>query len=599
RSDHQTRALLAIIQLSGAKNDIRLEEVLRVAEVTHQVIASLEKKGLVERFRLEISRIKTYDGDLEGMKTLSKDQRTALDAIERGSRNKPVLLHGVTGSGKTRIYIEEIKEALQRGQHVLYLLPEIALTTQIVVRLQKVFGDQLLVYHSKLNENERVEVWKKTAGLPHLILGARSSIFLPFADLGLIIVDEEHDSSYKQSDPNPRYQGRDSAIYLARLHECPIILGSATPSLESYYNAQSGKYTLVEMKQRYGEIGMPEVAVIDLKKRPTLGYFSRDLLDEIEETHRRGLQTILFQNRRGFAPIMLCTACGWNAMCKNCDTSLTYHKYNNQMQCHFCAYHETPALVCPACGNHELTLKGFGTELIEDDIGIRLPALKVGRLDLDTARGKKRLYQIIHDFEQGKLDVLIGTQMVTKGLDFENVGLVGIINADQLLHYPDFRATERAFQLMTQVSGRAGRRNQQGRVLIQAYQVSHPVVKEVILHDYTTFYRREIAERRHFGFPPFSRVIEVTLKHVKAAVVEKAARSLAQYMEHRLGKRVRGPVVPSVSRVRNKYLQILTIKLEKDAVLIRKTKDWLKEAHALLVKEKGMSTLRFGVNVDP
>ena len=599
RSDHQTRAILAMIQLSSIKNEIRLEEILKSADVTHQVIASLEKKRLVERYRLEVSRIESYRGDKEGPKTLSGDQAGALKRIRNTPNDQPILLHGVTGSGKTRVYIEEIKSALERGQEVLYLLPEIALTTQIVTRLHRVFGDQLLVYHSRLNENERVEVWRKVQGVPHVVLGARSSVFLPFADLGLIIVDEEHDGSYKQSDPNPRYQARDSAIYLAHLFNCKIILGSATPSLESYQNAMQERYALVEMPRRYGDVKMPQIVIIDMKKGAKLGHFSRDLVDEMEEMKRQGLQTILFQNRRGFAPVMHCTACGWNAMCKNCDTSLTYHKYNNQMQCHYCAYHEKPALLCPACGNHELTLKGFGTELIEDDVKVRLPELKVGRLDLDTARGKKRLEQIMMSFENGELDILIGTQMVTKGLDFQNVGLVGVINADQLLHYPDFRATERAFQLMTQVSGRAGRHKRQGRVLIQAYQTSHPVIKEVLDQDFHSFFRREIIERRRFGFPPFSRIIEVTLKHTKAAIVDKAARSMAHYMQQRIGGRVRGPMIPSVSRIRNRYLQVLTIKLEKKAAMISKTKVWLLEAHAILIKQKGMSTLRISINVDP
>ncbi len=599
RSDHQTRAMLAIIQLSASNKNVRLDEILQAADVNHSVIGALEKKGLIERYRLEVSRIKTYAGDKEGVKALSADQKLALEAIGRCPSEQPVLLHGVTGSGKTRVYIEEIKSALTAGRQVLYLLPEIALTTQIVMRLQRVFGDQLLVYHSRLNESERVEVWRKIQGLPHVVLGARSSIFLPFSDLGLIIVDEEHDGSYKQSEPNPRYQARDTAIVLARFHQARIILGSATPSIESYQNTRSGKYRLVELRKRYGEIRMPEILVVDLKRVSKLGYFSRDLLDEIEHTHREGMQTILFQNRRGFAPMLLCTACAWSAMCKNCDTSLTYHKYINQMQCHFCAYHETPALLCPACGNHELTLRGFGTELIEDDIKIRLPELKVGRLDLDTARGKKRLQQIISSFENGALDILIGTQMVTKGLDFENVGLVGVINADQLLHYPDFRATERAFQLMTQVSGRAGRHKKQGRVVIQAYQTSHPVIKEVIQHDYASYFNREIEERRRFGFPPFSRIVEVTLKHGKAATVDRAGRSMAKYLKERLGSRIRGPLIPSVSRVRNKYLQVVTIKLEKDAQLIAKTKAWLLEIEAILAKQKGMSTLRVAINVDP
>lgn len=599
KSDHQTRAMLAIIQLTSIQQEVRLQDVLKSADVTHQVVSSLEKKGFVERYQMEVSRIKSYAGDLEGIKTLSNDQRLALQTISDSKREQPILLHGVTGSGKTRIYIERIKEELDSGRQVLYLLPEIALTTQIVTRLQKVFGDQLLVYHSKMSESERVEVWRKVQGLPHVVLGARSSIFLPFSDLGLLIVDEEHDGSYKQTQPSPRYQARDCAIMLAKMHQAAIILGSATPSVESYRNSLAGKYQLVELTQRYGDMKMPEIVIVDLKTGPQMGHFSRDLLDEIEETHRLGYQTILFQNRRGFAPMLLCSVCGWSAMCKNCDTTLTYHKYVNQMQCHFCAYHEKPASICPACGNFELTLKGFGTELIEDDIKVRLPELKVGRLDLDTARGKKQLEKIITSFENRELDILIGTQMVTKGLDFEDVGLVGIINSDQLLYYPDYRATERAFQLMTQVSGRAGRHKRQGRVIIQGRNITHPVIKEVLKHDYASFFQRELEERRKFGFPPFSRLIEVTIKHPKSDIVDMAAKSLAHFMRQRLGERIRGPMIPSVSRVRNRYLQLVMIKLERDKRLISKTKDWLREAQAFLIKQKGMSTLRIAVNVDP
>ncbi len=599
RSEHQIRAMLAIIQLEATQQEVRLTEVLKTADVTHQVITALEKKGWVERYDLEVSRIEAFAGDLEGIKSLSADQQQVLNEISAADQHRPILLHGVTGSGKTRIYIERIKEMLSLGKQVLYLLPEIALTTQVVARLQKVFGEKLLVYHSRLNESQRVEVWRKIQGIPHLVLGARSAIFLPFSDLGLIIVDEEHDSSFKQVEPNPRYQARDSAIVLGRLHKAEIILGSATPSVESYHNVHLNKYMLVELSRRYGNIRMPEVIVIDLKRGPKMGYFSRDLLEEIQETYRQGFQTILFQNRRGFAPLLHCTACGWSAMCKNCDTSLTYHKYANQMQCHFCAFQEAPASVCPACGNYELALRGFGTELIEDEIKIRLPDLKVGRLDLDTARGKKQLERIIMSFENRELDILIGTQMVTKGLDFGHVGLVGVINADQILYYPDFRATERAYQLMTQVSGRAGRQHRRGRVFIQAYNIHHPVLKEVLAHDFPTFYQREIEERQHFGFPPYSRLIEITLKHTKAIMVSQAAEALATYLQKRLGSRVKGPMTPSVARVRNRYLRVLMIKLEKDAQLIQKSKKWLEEARILLAKQKGMSTLRVVVNVDP
>ncbi len=598
RSDHQTRALLALINLFKTKEKVTQVELQRVAGVSSQVMAALEKKGIIERYKMIISRIAHFgEGQLDSLSPLSQQQVQAIDACK--DADLPILLHGVTGSGKTRVYIELIKHALTKGHQVLYLLPEIALTTQVVSRLRKVFGDDLLLYHSRLNENERVEVWKKIQGLPKVVLGARSSIFLPFTDLGIIVVDEEHDGSYKQEEPNPRYQGRDTAIMLANLHKSNIILGSATPSIESYHNAMQGKYKLVEMPLRFGNVAMPEIVITDLKRGSRSGHFSRELLDELETTKKDGYQTILFQNRRGFAPRMFCGNCGWSMQCKNCDTSLTYHQYTSDMQCHLCGYHEKPALVCPDCGNYELGLKGFGTQMVEDEVKLRFPDFKVGRLDFDTTRGKRQLEKIITRFENRDLDILIGTQMVTKGLDFEAVALVSIINADQLLYYPDFRAAERAFQLMMQVSGRAGRRQRRGRVLIQAYNVDHPVIKDVIKHDYRTFFLREIAERKQFGFPPFCRMIQITMKHRNAPRSESAAIFMVQFMTKRLGRRVKGPIKPGISRVRNRYIFQLVIKMEKKTSLIEQTKAWIDEGVHYLRKQKGMSTLRVAVNVDP
>ena len=600
RSDHQTRALLTIFQLQRDMKVITQEHLVRVAEVSHQVLVALEKKGVIERFETTVSRLGSYDEALDTEQPLSDQQEVAVKAIHAGrEQQKPVLLHGVTGSGKTRVYVELIREVLAQGRQVLYLLPEIALTTQIVGRLKRIFGDQLLVYHSRINEHKRVEVWRKVLGTPKVVLGARSSILLPFADLGLVIVDEEHDGSYKQTEPNPRYQGRDAAIYLSGRHEALCILGTGTPSLESYYNARQGKYQLVEMPERFGQMPLPEVVLVDMKRQGANNHFSKILLDEMEEVHKKGFQTILFRNRRGFAPVMTCSNCGWTALCTNCDTSLTYHQYRNEMQCHLCGYTEKTALVCPACGNHELVLKGFGTELLEDELKIRWPEMKIGRLDLDTARGKKNLEKILEKFESRNLDILIGTQMVTKGLDFDHVSLVGIISADHLLHYPDFRATERAFQLMEQVSGRAGRKHHKGRVVIQAYQISHPVIRDVLDHDYQRFFAREIQERKTFGFPPFSRMIEITVRHTDAKKSDAAARFLYKYLADRLGDRVKGPIVPSIPRVRNRYIQHIVLKLEKKAKLIRDAKCWIKESVDYLKKQKGLTTIRVSVNVDP
>ncbi|MBK8500755.1 MAG: primosomal protein N' [Saprospiraceae bacterium] len=383
QSDHQTRAILAILQLRQQKKVIAQAEVMRLADVTHGVIAALEKKGLIERYEQTVSRLPDFADEMDDVHDLTGEQQVIIDQIKNlNSYEKPVLLHGVTGSGKTRIYIELILKALAAGKQVLYLLPEIALTTQIVQRLQKVLGDHLLVYHSRINENMRVEVWKKVLGLPTVVLAARSGIFLPFSDLGLIIVDEEHDPSYKQEEPNPRYQGRDAAIVLAHKHNALMILGSATPSIESYHNAQSGKYHYLRLAERFGNMEMPEIVLIDMKKGSRAGHLSPDLVDQMKMMKADGFQSILFQNRRGFAPILMCSVCGWTTLCKNCDTSLTYHQYSNQMRCHLCSYHETPVAQCPACGNHELTLKGFGTEMIEDEVKILLPDLNVGRLDL-------------------------------------------------------------------------------------------------------------------------------------------------------------------------------------------------------------------------
>lgn len=599
-SDHQTRAMLAIIQQYKQGRYISQADVVRQADVTHSVISALEKKGIIERYEETISRLPDFADELEDIDQLSDEQKSIIDEIGKiEAIEKPVLLHGVTGSGKTRIYVELIINTLAKGKQVLYLLPEIALTTQIVQRLMKVLGDHLMVYHSRINDNARVEVWQKVLGFPKVVLAARSGILLPFSDLGLIIVDEEHDPSYKQDEPNPRYQARDSAIVLAARHRALIVLGSATPSVESFYNAHRGKYHYLSLSERFGKIKMPEILLIDMKKGSITGHLSADLVEEMKVMKAEGFQTILFQNRRGFAPILMCSVCGWTAACKNCDTSLTYHQYSSQMRCHFCSYYESPAIVCPACGNHELTLKGFGTEMIEDEVKILLPDFNVGRMDLDTARGKKQLEKLIYEFEIGQIDVLIGTQMISKGLDFEKVGLVGIISADHLLHFPDFRAAERAFQLMTQVAGRSGRKHRQGRVLIQALHVSHPVLSEVIQGNYTGFYNREIGERRSFGFPPFSRMIVITTKHVHAAKTNTAAENISQYLRQRLGTRVSAAVKPSIARIRNRYLCLVVIKLEKKAALILQTKQWINEAVLLVRKQKGFSTLQVSINVDP
>ncbi|NUO03729.1 MAG: primosomal protein N', partial [Saprospiraceae bacterium] len=575
-----------------------------LAKVDSTVINALVQKGIFEVYEQEISRLAGYEDQLLEAGELSEQQVEALQGIHEGFSQKLVtLLHGVTGSGKTRVYVELIREVIDRGEQVLYLLPEIALTTQIIDRLQKVFGDQIAVYHSRLSNNERVEMWNSVLAGKPVILGARSALFLPFKQLGLIVVDEEHDPSYKQHDPNPRYNGRDTAIFLAGLHGAKTLLGTATPSIESYYNAQSGKYGLVEMKERFGGLELPEMAVADakkeLKERKLQSHFTTGLIDELKSALERGEQAILFQNRRGYAPTYRCSSCGWSAQCTNCDVSLTYHKATRNLKCHYCGYYSPVPNSCPDCGDRKLILIGFGTEKIEDELGIYLPQAKVGRMDLDTVRSKNAHSRIINDFEEKRTEVLVGTQMVTKGLDFENVGIVGVLSADQLLQFPDFRAGERAFQLMVQVSGRAGRKHKRGKVLIQAFNTGHPVLREVLNNDFTSFFAREIRERQEFRYPPFTRLIRITLKHKKPEVVNEAGERFAEFLKTELGWRVLGPAVPAVARVRNFFLLDVLLKLERDSALIQRAKLLIADATHRIQSETGLSGVRVNVDVDP
>ena len=518
-------------------------------------------------------------------------------------QDRVVLLQGVTGSGKTRVYIELMQKAIDRGEQVLYLLPEIALTAQIINRLQKIFGDQVAVYHSRLNNNERVELWKAVFGGKSLVVGARSTLFLPFANLGLIVVDEEHDPSYKQNDPSPRYSGRDVAVYLSKLYKAKIVLGTATPSIESFFNVKTKKYSLVEMPERFGGLQLPEIVIADakkeLKQRKLQSHFTTLLIDELKAALERGEQAILFQNRRGYAPTYRCETCDWHSECIHCDVSLTYHKFHQKLKCHYCGYTMGLPEACPACGDKQLTLKGFGTEKIEDELKIYLPEAKIGRMDFDTVRSKNAHAKLINDFEENRLNILVGTQMVTKGLDFENVGVVGVLSADQLLQFPDFRATERAFQLMLQVSGRAGRKHKRGKVIIQAFNTASPVLKEVINNDYDSFYQREIQERQEFHYPPFTRLIRITLKHKKPQTLNDGARIFAKVLKKNLGDSVIGPAIPYISRVRGYYLLDFMIKLERKA----KKMAFAKQVIGLAVQEmqsaSGFSGVRVNIDVDP
>ncbi len=604
RASRQLEALMAYIQLSKKQEFVRRQDIYKAAGVNISVLKAMVKKQVFEFYEKEISRLGGYEEELIDTQVLSTQQVEALRSIREQMKERSViLLHGATGSGKTRVYVELIQEAIEKGEQVLYLLPEIALTTQIINRLQKIFGDQIAVYHSRLNNNERVELWNSVLkGMP-IILAARSGLFLPYNNLKLIVVDEEHDASYKQNDPNPRYNGRDTAIYLAHFTGAKVLLGTATPSLESYHNVKSNKYGFTEMPERFGGIQLPEIEIVDTKKElkegKTHAHFTTSLLNELKAALEREEQIILFQNRRGYAPTLRCSTCGWNSQCIHCDVSLTYHKYFNSLKCHYCGYTSKQQKECPACGGRQLILQGFGTEKIEDDLKIFLPEARIGRLDWDAVRTKDALEKIINDFEEKRLDILVGTQMVTKGLDFENVGIVGILSADQILQFPDFRAGERGYQLMTQVSGRAGRKNKQGKVLIQAFNLGHPVLKEVLNNDFTGFYRREIMERQTFKYPPFFRLIKITLKHKKPEVLNEGTKVYSRFLKQHLGSWVIGPAIPYISRVRSYYLMDFLIKLERDAKKIAYAKKVILEGVHHMQSTGGFSGVRANVDVDP
>ncbi|HYC27476.1 MAG TPA: primosomal protein N', partial [Chitinophagaceae bacterium] len=495
--------------------------------------------------------------------TLTPAQQLALEQVQQAmSQHAVCLLHGVTSSGKTLVYIKIIEEFIRQGKQVLYLVPEIALTSQIIRRLQQHFGGYIGIYHSKFNQNERVETWNKIrSGELKVVLGARSSLFLPFSDLGLIIVDEEHDASYKQQDPAPRYHARDAAVYYASLNNAKVLLGSATPSIETYYNATTGKYGLVELNERYSGLQMPAIEIIDTKKIPvkekTKVIVTPPLNDAIVETLERNKQVILFQNRRGYSPYQVCQVCGWIPQCKNCDVSLTFHKLTNRLQCHYCGTSYPPVHICAACGSHQFVQRNFGTERIEEQLEESFPHARVARMDVDTVRGKQAHDTLIQLFEQNRVDILVGTQMVVKGLDFENVDLVGILDADSLLHFADFRVNERAFQLMEQVSGRAGRKDKQGRVMIQVANTKHPVLQFVQQHNYKALFDFEINGRQRFYYPPFTRLIMVLFRHKIKETVQEAANFFGAQLEKEFANYLVGPAEPVIGRVRNQYLMEL------------------------------------------
>lgn len=606
RSQKQTQVLLSLFKYKNLKEEwTPVTTIKKELDVDSSVFKALEKKKIIELEKQNISRISTLNGDTpENKSTLSESQTIALSELnECFKTKKTALLHGVTGSGKTRIYMEFIQQCMDDNKQALFLLPEIALTTQIVQRLHKFFGPSVAVYHSRLNNNERVEVYKAVKkGIP-IIIGPRSAMFLPFKKLGLVIVDEEHDGSYKQHDPSPRYQGRDAALMLSHLHNAKTILGSATPSLESILNTKNGKFGYVRMANRFGNVQMPLIKIVDLKKQyqqnQVKAGFSSPLIEAIQQTIKDKKQVILFKNRRGFSPTMQCNTCGDAIECKHCDVTLTYHKFSNKLQCHYCGSHQSIPNECPKCKSTELSFKGSGTEKVEEDLATQIPNITIKRLDLDTARGKNALSTLITQFEDQEIDVLIGTQMVTKGLDFSNVGLVGVLDADALLAYPDFRSSERAFQLLTQVSGRSGRGKERGLVIIQAMQTEHPVLKEVLEENFKGFYQREQEERKFFNYPPFNRIINITLKHSKPQIVNDAAKIFVSICKPYLKDKIIGPAAPHIARVRNQYLLNVMIKTSHLPAEINQTKKVVYYASNQVKKENGMSNVRINIDIDP
>ena len=612
RAPKRLALLMKYLELSGffadkaSLREVSKKELLTRADATPTIFNGLVEKGIFETYLYEVGRLDREQTRTVAINPLNPAQQAAYDAILSHFREKNVcLLHGVTSSGKTEIYIHLIRQAIENGQQVLYLLPEIALTTQITERLKRVFGGRIGIYHSKFPDAERVEIWQKQLrpeGHYDIILGVRSSVFLPFHNLGLIIVDEEHETTYKQQDPAPRYHARDTAIMLASIYGAKVLLGTATPSIDSYHNALAGKYGLVTLNERYKDIRLPEIRIVDIKelarKKMMNGPFSPELLAAVRQALERHEQVILFQNRRGFAPMIECKVCGWVPKCKNCDVSLTYHKGLNQLTCHYCGYTYAVPRSCPACGSVELVNRGFGTEKIEDNIREIFPDAKVARMDLDTTRSRSAYERIIADFEAGKTHILIGTQMVSKGLDFDHVSVVGILNADNMLNYPDFRAHERAFQLMAQVAGRAGRRDKRGLVILQTKSPDLPVIHQVVTNDYKQMYEDQTAERKLFHYPPFCRFIYVYLKHRKEDVVTQAADTLAAWLRTAFGDKVLGPDKPPVGRIQMLFIKKIVIKLDLN-MSGTKVRDYLLSVQRQLIEDERFRSLVVYYDVDP
>jgi primosomal protein N' (replication factor Y) len=613
RAPRQQETLSAYIRLSGYSSGSAIVPVSRQfllseARSSSNILDALTGKGILSSESIMVSRIAEEGNFKEQVKELSEAQRIAYEAVVKQFAEKEiVLLHGVTSSGKTEIYIHLIEEQLKLGKQVLYMLPEIALTTQIILRLKKHFGAVTGVYHSRFSDPEKVEIWKRVADNDkvngyRLILGVRSSLFLPFSNLGLIIIDEEHDGSYKQHDPAPRYHARDSAIMLAALHKAKTLLGSASPSVESYNNAVNGKYGLAVLKERYGLIRLPDIIIANTReayrKKLMVSHFTPELLQAMDEALGKNEQIILFQNRRGFSPYIECSECGWIPVCIQCAVNLTYHKGIGKLVCHYCGYTTGMPSKCGNCHSSGMVTKGFGTEKIEDEIKIVFPAARVVRMDQDTTRNKNSFSKIIKAFEERRIDILIGTQMISKGLDFENLTVVGVLNADNLLNYPDFRAHERSFQLMEQVSGRAGRRQKQGKVVIQTSDPVNRIIRLVLRHDYEGMFRMQAEERVTFNYPPFCRMVKINIRHKDRALLNHFADILGRDLKEIFGKRILGPEYPLISQVQLWYIKTILIKIEREKPQ-GKAKQLIIDAIERVEKEKGASSLKIGVDVDP
>lgn len=605
RAEKQMELLLSYLHFMRTDGEVIKAELLKKSGASDSQLKGLIEKKILRLEKRNIDRIKylpknvTIDFELTGI------QQNAFEQVKEQLQTKAVcLLHGVTSSGKTNIYIRLIEEFIKQGKQVLYMLPEIALTSQVIRRLQKHFGGYIGIYHSKFSQNERVEIWNKVKnGELRVILGARSSVFLPYQNLGLIICDEEHDSSFKQQEPAPRYNGRDAAIYFASLFGAKTLLGSGTPSIESYYNATTGKYGLVELLQRFGDLKLPAIQFVDtrsiIQKDKSKIILSPALIEAVKEVIDRGKQVILFQNRRGYAPYQVCSVCGWIPQCKYCDVSLTYHKLSNKLVCHYCGTTYPPVHTCAACGSDKFVQRNFGTEKIEEQLQEIFPEAKVARMDIDTVKGKNAHDLLIQQFEQKRIDILVGTQMVVKGLDFDNVDLVGILDADGLLHFADFRVHERAFQLMEQVSGRAGRKEETGKVLVQTSQPQHPLLQIVQQHDYKMMFTEELKKRKEFAYPPFSRIIHITFKHKIKEVVERAAVHYTNTLRNKYGNYIVGPAEPVIGRIRNQYLMELLLKLPRDGKTIIQCKKDLLEQIAILHQDKSFRSVTVVADVDP